>query len=100
MAGNNTDRILAALATLQQGQEALRASLDKTRADIMERLDRQQARLDNFDGFINLGLGAIDRVDKRTAAQTEDGRLLGQLLMELTHIVRRLEGRVNRLEEE
>lgn len=99
------DPILAALARLETGQASLRAEvkdvrtdflaeLGKTRADLMARMDRLQARLDGVDEHLTMGLGYMDRVDRRSSALTEDNRLLGELLISLTGIVRRLERRV------
>ena len=89
---DDTDRILAALAALQEGQ-------NKLRIDLMARMDRHQARLDNVDDHLTMGLGYADRVDRRASAVSEDNRILGELLVTLTQVVRRLEARVNQLEE-
>jgi hypothetical protein len=92
------DPILAALARLETGQGRLETEQTRLRVELMERMDRLQSRLDVMDEHLTMGLGFTDRVDRRSAAQSEDNRLLGELLMSLTRLVRRLEGRVNGLE--
>ena len=80
------------LTALQDGQ-------NKLRTDLMARMDRHQARLDNIDDHLAMDLGYSDRVHRWASAGSEDSRILGKQLMTLTHVVRRLEARVNQLEE-
>src|SRR4051794_1064111 len=92
MTDDSTGRILAALERLeaQLAQTATRDDVTKLRTDLMARIDRLQNRMDNFDEHLTMGLGHADRVERKSAAISEDNRLLGELLMSLTRIVRQL----------
>jgi hypothetical protein len=70
----------------------LTGEIGRTRADIMERIDRQQTRADHLDDQITLGFGETDKA-------TAESRLLGEQLQVLNRIVRRIEARVRGLED-
>jgi chromosome segregation ATPase len=99
MSDDPTARILAAIEGLGQRMERLDQRMDRLRADVMERLDRHQARLDSMDEHLTAALGYIDRVDHKTSSLAEDNRLLGEIQMSTTRLLRRLEGRIKDVEE-
>lgn len=96
MSDQPEDRILAAIASLRND---LRAEITTLRVDLMERMDRLQARMGSLDEQMTMGFGDDDRAERRTQAVAEDNRLLGEQMRSMLKIVRGLEGRINALEE-
>ncbi len=86
------DPILAVLARLEAGQTALRV-------DLMERMDRLQHRMDSLDEHLTMGLGHSDRVERKSDGVAEQNRLLAEQMTTMHRLLRRLEGRINGLEE-
>jgi hypothetical protein len=97
------DLMLAALARLEAGQTQLRTDLlgelASTRAGIMERPDRQQAKLDAIDGLLTMGLGPADEAQAQAAVATTSGRINAEQIATLRDLFRKLEARVRHLEE-
>jgi hypothetical protein len=99
------DLMLAALARLEAGQTQLRTDLlgelASTRAGIMERPDRQQAKLDAIDGLLTMGLGHADeaQAQAQAAMATTSGRINAEQIATLRDLFRKLEARVRHLEE-
>jgi hypothetical protein len=91
--------ILAALTRLEAGQGRLEAEQTRLRVDLMERMDRLQAGMDSFDDHLTMGLGNSDRVERKSDGAVEQTRLLGEQMTTMHRIVRRLESRMNDLEE-
>ena len=57
---DSTSRILATLERLEAGQANIRDDLIKTRADIMERIDRLQNTVTSTRDDITVNMGAVD----------------------------------------
>ena len=104
------DPILAALARLEAGQGRLEVDmksmrsdflheLGNTRADVMDRMDRLQHRLDGLDEHLTMGLGNADRVERQADGVAEQNRILREQMTSMMKLLRMLEGRINNLEE-
>jgi hypothetical protein len=97
------DPILAALARLEAGQTTLRTDfldeLGRTRADLMDRMDRLQHRLDGLDERLTTGLGNSDRVERKADGVVEQNRLLAEQMTTMHKLLRKLEARIAALEE-
>jgi predicted nuclease with TOPRIM domain len=104
------DPIMAALARLESGQATLQADLKsvridflaelgQTRADIMGKIEDLQHRLAGLDDHLTMGLGNSDRVERQSDGVAEQNRLLGEQMTTMHKIIRRLEGRINDLED-
>ncbi len=93
------DPILAALARLEAGQGRLEAEQTRLRVDLMDRMDRLQHRMQELDDHLTLGLGNADRVERKADGVVEQNRLLAEQMTTMHKIIRRLEGRINDLEE-
>jgi hypothetical protein len=75
------------------------AAIANLRVELMPRMDRLQHRMDSLDEHMTLGLGHSDRVERRAQAVVEDNRLIGEQMTALTKLLRRLDGRINGLED-
>jgi hypothetical protein len=115
--GQKADRTGAAIGRLEDGQKSLRAELlaelsetsvavgrldegqTKLRVDLMERMDRLQHRLDSLNEHLTMGLGHSDRVEQKSDGVAEQNRLLAEQMKTMHTLLRRLEGRVNNIED-
>jgi len=77
----------------------IEAEQTRLRVDLMARMDRLQTRLDGLDEHLTLGLGHSDRVDHRAQGIAEENRIIGEQLISMQKLLKRLEGRINDLEE-
>lgn len=85
---------------------ALMTELAGTRAGIMERIDRQQARLDSIEELLTMGLGHADDAHTSAAAAqasataaSTGGRINSEQIAILRDLYRKLDARVRQLEE-
>jgi predicted nuclease with TOPRIM domain len=95
-AAMSDDPILAAIAAL--GAD-LHGEIVKTRTDIMERIDRHQARIDQVaqECFVNYGQGeAVHRRIDNTRGEQRD---LAEQISGLVRQVRMLRDRVDQIED-
>jgi hypothetical protein len=99
-----TDDISKFRADVTGGISEFRADvtgdISKFRADLMERMDRLQTRMDSMDDHLTMGLGNSDRVERQANGVADQNRIIGEQLNTLHKLVRRLEGRINGLEEQ
>ncbi len=79
--------------------DSLEAGQTRLRVDLMERMDRLQARMDNLDEHLTMGLGHAD--DAVTLARSAIGSSLthGEQIRSLEKLLLKLEARVNQLED-
>jgi hypothetical protein len=92
-------RVQAGLTGVEANQASMQTQLKGMRTELLERMDRLQGRLDNMDDHLTLAFGHTDRVEKKGQSVADDNRILGEMQMTLGRIVRRLEGRMNGMEE-
>jgi len=86
-------------AELASAIQQVRAELASTRAGIMERLDRQQAKLEAIDGLLTMGLGHADEAHGHAAMASNTGRINSEQIATLRDLFRKLEARVRHLED-
>ena len=77
----------------------LRVDIIATRSEIMERLDRQQSRLEAMFADIGVNWHSAERVERKVEADRDEIRLLVATVSELTRGLRMLETRLANLED-
>lgn len=74
------DPIMSALADLKAGQSGIRDEITRTRANIMERIDRLQDAVTAIRDDIAVNMGAADAMQKANDNTRELVRLQGEQL--------------------
>ncbi len=69
------------------------------RVDLMARMDRMQATLDQVKSDITVNFANTDRVDRKAQSAQDEIRLVMEIVGEMVRSVRRLETRMATLEE-
>jgi predicted nucleic acid-binding Zn-ribbon protein len=77
----------------------LRTDVTTLRTDVMARIDRLQDALTEQRASDVVTFGAADRAEKIVKSLQEDNLSLGEQISALTKMVRRLQTRVDKLEE-
>ena len=89
----------ADVANLERGQTALRMELVETRSQIMDRLDRQQSKLEAMFEDVGVNWHNADRVERKVDNDREEIRSLTKIVSELTLKLRKVESRLATLED-
>ncbi len=77
----------------------LQADLIAIRTQIMERLDRQQAKLESMFNDIAVNWHNSERVERKVDSDRDEIRSLAKMVSELTRMVRAFESRLSIVEE-
>jgi len=91
------ERLLEEQQRLLEEQEQLRSGQDRLRADVMERADRLENRLNAVRDDIATNFGRADRVEQKAEAIGEQVRLLGAELTAMQRQIQRLKADVAEL---
>ena len=91
MSDDATGMILAALRTLQAGQDDLRAAM-------MDRMGRLENKLTSIRDDIGVNMHRADRVQEANDGTRNELRALGEVVMGMGRQIHRLQTRVDQLE--